>query len=364
MKRRAVSIITAGLITSVILTGCGGSASSSDEGFMPNAKSSAPVAMAESAAIEDAYTDDVYEYSDYETEEASTAGGSSSGTVTDAELQSETGRKLIKTVNMTAETREFDALVANVTERIESLGGYAQSVDISGNSYDTYSERNAFIVARIPEAKLDHFVKSIEDQSNITSKSESAEDVTLEYTDVEAHKNSLKIEQTRLNELLEKADDLESIIALEQRLAEVRYEIESYESRLRTLDNLVVFSTVNLSVQEVKEYTPEPVEELTLGQRIARGFVDSCETAWETIQDFLVGFVSILPMLLVLLLILFVIFLIIFGIVKAIIAMVKKSARKRAERKANEPPVAVALPNPPEHVNVKIEEDEKKEEDH
>ena len=355
MKKRHVSIIALGMITSVILAGCG-SSSASDESFMPNAKSAAPVAMAESADYEEAYTDDVYEYSDYAAEEASTAAGSSAGTVTDAELQSETGRKLIKTVNLSCETREFDTLIANVTERIESLGGYAQSVDISGNSYDTYSERNAFIVARIPEAKLDHFVKGIEDQSNITSKNESADDVTLEYTDVEAHKNSLKIEQQRLNELLEKADNLESIIALEQRLAEVRYEIESYESRLRTLDNLVVYSTVNLSVQEVKEYTPEPVEELTLGQRIARGFVDSCETAWETIQDFLVGFVSILPMLLVLLLILFVIFLIVFGIVKAIIAIVKSSARKRAERKAKEPPVAVALPNPPEHVNVVIED--------
>ena len=103
-------------------------------------------------------------------------------------------------------------------------------------------------------------------------------------------------------------------------------------------------------IQEVKEYSPEPVEELTFGQRIARGFLDSCADAWEAIQDFIVGFVSILPMLLVILLILAIIFFIVFGIVKAIIAIVKKSSQKRAVKKPKQTarPVAQVVQNKPE----------------
>ena len=353
MKKKALSILLASVLVSAFLAGCGSSSASS------NKSADTSVAMAEEPAYDYAYdmdaeeayeaTDDVYEYSK---STGSAAGSNSEGeAVSDSEIQSNSNRKLIKTVNMTAETREFDELIANVTERIVSLGGYAESTDIQGNSYNSTSERRAFIVARIPASKLDFFVKGIEDESNITSKNESAEDVTLQYADVEAHKDSLKIEQERLNELLEKADTLENIIELENRLTEVRYEIESYESRLRTMNNLVVYATVNLTVQEVKEYTPEPVEEQTFGQRIAEGFLDSCENAWELIQDFIVGFVSILPTLIVLLIILAIIFFIIFGIVKAIIAVTKKSAgkkaRKRADMQAKAAPTAKALPNPP-----------------
>ena len=349
MKKRTGAIAITAVIISIILAGCGSGSSSSDSGSY-NSKE----AIAEAAAAEPEYSDDLYDY-DYaaETEEAydNSAGGSSTAAgggeaVSDSEIMANSNRKLIKTVNMSAETREFDKFVANITDKINTLGGYAQSTDISGNSYDSYSERSAYIVARIPTNKLDFFVSEVAEHSNITSKNESAEDVTLQYADTEAHRDSLKIEQERLNKLLEEADSLETIIALEQRLTEVRYEIESYESRLRTMNNQIVYSTVNLNVREVKEYTPEPVAEKTFWQRLTEGFLDSCDEAWETIQDFIIGFVSLLPMLLVLLLILSVIFAIIFGIVKLIIKIAKSSGKKKTQKTATAKPVATAVEKP------------------
>ncbi|MCR5300970.1 MAG: DUF4349 domain-containing protein [Lachnospiraceae bacterium] len=346
MKRRSLAVLAGAVMASVLLAGCGGSSSSqADRSYKEVAEDTAAAASEAyydyDGAVEEEYeyaTDDVYGTNSAAEmpEEAKTSG---SEQVSDSELQSSaaSNRKLIKTVNMSAETREFDKLISNITARINELGGYAESMDVNGNSYDTYSTRNAYIVARIPATKLDMFVKDISDASNITSKSESAEDVTLQYADVEAHKESLKIEQKRLNELLEQADTLENIIELENRLTEVRYEIESYESRLRMMNNQVVYATVNLSVQEVKEYTPEPVDEKSFGERLVQEFTESCEDAWEFIQDFIIGFVAFLPTLLVLLIILFIIFIIVFGIVKAIIAVVKASNRKKAVKKAARP---------------------------
>ena len=356
MKKRVLGIIISSLCVAALLAGCGSSSSS--------ASAKADYAAAEEGEYYDydyaepeMATDDVYEYS----RDTNSAG--EADVPTDSQIQSNSNRKLIKTVNMSAETREFDNLIANVMSRIDSLGGYAESTDISGNTYNSKSARSAHIVARIPAEKLDGFVKSIAEESNITNKNESAEDVTLQYADVEAHKDSLKIEQERLNQLLEQADDLETIIALEDRLTQVRYEIESYESRLRTMNNQVVFATVNLSVQEVKEYTPEPIEEKTFGQRLAEEFLDSCEEAWETIQDFVIGFVSMLPMLLVLLIILGVVFLIVFVIIRIIIAIVKSVNKKKAAKgqlPKNKQPVAKAVNTPQAVVNAEAGKDEPK----
>ncbi len=330
MKNRRITLVIAALTVSALLAGCGGS-SSSDSGSY---KAAAAPATEEMASYD--YEDDLYDY-DYAAEESAPAEANSTSATegsapSDSEIMSNSNRKLIKTVNMSAETREFDKFVANITDKINTLGGYAQSMDISGNSYDSHSERNAYIVARIPASKLDFFVTDVAENSNITSKNESAEDVTLQYADVEAHKESLKIEQQRLNELLEQADTLENIIELENRLTEVRYEIESYESRLRTMNNQVVYATVNLNVREVKEYTPEPIEEKTFGQRLSEEFLESCADAWETIQDFIIGFVAFLPTLLVLLIILFVVFIIVFGVVKLIIAIVKKANKNKTPK--------------------------------
>ena len=350
MRRKAITVIILSALVSAVLAGCGASSDSSSKYAMEDRTAGAAPAMEE--AVD--YSDDIYEYEaeDYEEPVEETAGSGEGSAPSDAEIMSNSNRKLIKTVNITAETREFDKLIANVTDRIASLGGYAQSMDVQGSSYDSYNEkRSAFIVARIPANKLDFFVKGIEDESNITSKNESAEDVTLQYADVEAHKESLKIEQARLNELLEQADTLENIIELENRLTEVRYEIESYESRLRTMNNQVEYSTVNLNVYEVIEYTPEPVAEKTFWQRLSEGFLDSCEEAWETIQDFIIGFVSLLPMLLVVVVILAIIFAIVFGIVRAIMAIVKKSGKKKGiPAKKSQVVTATAVPVKPDEV--------------
>lgn len=359
MKKRVALFAAAICISAAVLAGCGGS-SSSGSGSMFKSESASAAAAEEAydydTYAEEAMSDDIYE-SSAGTNSAS-SGSDTSSAPSDSEIQSNSNRKLIKTVNLSAETKEFDKLISKVTERINSLGGYAESMNIQGSSFDSVNERRtAYIVARIPANNLDQFVQSVSEASNITSKNESAEDVTLQYADVEAHKDSLKIEQKRLNELLEQADTLENIIELENRLTEVRYEIESYESRLRMMNNQVQYSTVNLNVSEVKDYTPEPVYEETFGERIRNGFLESCEDAWDTIQDFVVGFVSFLPILVVLVVILGVVFLIVFGIIKLITSIVKKTGKKKATKAAAKPVKAVALPNPPEKAAAKTNDE-------
>ena len=91
--------------------------------------------------------------------------------------------------------------------------------------------------ARIPADRLDRFVETVESAGNVTSKQEQVTDVTLQYSDTESRKKSLEIEQERLWALLEKAESLDAVVALEARLSEIRYELESYTSQLRPYDN-------------------------------------------------------------------------------------------------------------------------------
>ena len=108
----------------------------------------------------------------------------------------------------------------------------------------------------------------------------------------------MEIEQERLWELLEQADSMDAVVALEARLSEVRYELESMTSKLRLYDNQVAYSTVDILIWEVGEYTPR--DEETVGERIQKGFSDSLEALAEGAEDLVVWIASSSPILLVL----------------------------------------------------------------
>ena len=151
---------------------------------------------------------------------------------------------------------------------------------------------------RIPADQLDAFLSEVSTQGNITYKNENVQDVTLQYTDITSRKKTLQVEQDRLWALLEKADSVDAVIALESRLSEVRYQLESLESQLRTLDNQVVYSTVYLSIQEVQVLTATDPD--TIPVRIQKGFAHSLNQLQTASVDLLVWFVSNLPILIVL----------------------------------------------------------------
>ena len=95
--------------------------------------------------------------------------------------------------------------------------------------------------------------------------------------------------------LLEKAVNLDSIIMLQDRLSDVRYELENYKAQLRTYDDRISYSTVTISVSEVTKVS-EPVPE-TVGERIASGWKNTMEDIAKGAQDALVWFVINLPYL-------------------------------------------------------------------
>ena len=225
------------------------------------------------------------------------------------ENTSASGRKLIRTVNLSMETLEFEGFISALQKAVAEAGGYIESSDISGNSYNYSRSRYASFTCRVPSAKLDGFLNAIGGIGNITSSNENQVDVTLSYVDTEARISSLQTEYDRLLELLAQAESVDSLISLEARLSDVRYQLESYKSQLRTYDNLVDYSTVSISVSEVLRVTSP--EEKSAWSRIQTGFSDSLYSVGVGAVDFFVWFVANIPYFVVIAVIVLIIVLII-----------------------------------------------------
>ena len=301
-NRKALAIVLTVLLLAGILTGCSAKASN------------------DRAPMEDYYFNS----------ESAAGAFDGAGEKVEADMSSSSGaaladRKLIKTVELTAETEDLDALLTAITGRVSELGGYIENQRVyNGSAYASYRSRSASLTIRIPADRLDGFVDHVAENTNIVSRYAYIDDVTLTYVATESRVKALQAEESRLLELMDKAENLTDLLQVEARLTDVRYELESVTNQMNVLKNQVSYGTIHLNVDEVVEYTP--VAEETFWQRISGGFVDSLEEIGDGIVEVTVFVLANLP------------YFVLIGIgVVVIIVLAMLSVRKKKAKKNENP---------------------------
>ena len=280
MKKLTALLLSLLLVLS--LAACGASS---------KATQAAPAMKADYAVVEEAAI---------EAPAAMATGGSNSlrGTAESGSTALPENRKWVITVNMDAETEDLDGLLAGLDAEIAALAGYVEDQEIyNGSSYASRRHRNASLTIRIPADRVEEFTAAVSGIANVVNTNVSRDDITLQYVDTESRVTALKTEEARLLELLAQAETMSDLLEIEARLSDVRYELESYSSRLRVYDNQVDYATIYLYISEVQEYTP--VAEKTVWERIRDGFKSSIEGVSEGFVDFFVWVIANSPYLVV-----------------------------------------------------------------
>ena len=207
-------------------------------------------------------------------------------------------RKWIITIDMSVETEDLDAMLEELDAHILELQGYVEGQNVhNGSAYSTRRYRSASLTIRIPAETVDQFTQEVEGICNVVSSNKNLEDITLTYVSTESRMKALQTEEARLLELMEQAETMADLLEIEARLTDVRYELESVTSRLRTYDNQVNYATIYLYIDEVQEYTP--VAERTVWQRISEDFVSNLKSLGDDIVDVFVWVLVSSPYLVV-----------------------------------------------------------------
>lgn len=300
---KALALLAAAALLAALLAACGGGASS-------NTAAAGDTYWGHDAAEPAAAPEMVGGWS----EDYSMEGGS-------AELLADPSRKIIYNAHLRLESTEYDTARAELLSAAAAAGGYVESSSQYGNAED--GNRWIDLTLRIPSKNYNSFLEAAENAASLLNKDESTQDITSQYVDVEARLSSLKNQEQRLQELAAQAESLEDLLAIEARLSDVQYQIESYTAQQRLFDNQVDYSTVTVELNEVRVYTPV---KRGFGSRIANAFQSSWRDFGENLQDFAVGFVYALPSLLVLAL-----------LAVAAFVIIRRVSKKAAERRASRP---------------------------
>lgn len=262
-QMRSILSVLIALMLSVSLTACGASKSQSNASYdRYSSVMTEEIAYDEEAPMEAANPK----------KNVADAGSALNNSIAQTVMPDNLNLKLIWRANISMETLEFDQSIQGITNLVNELGGFVESSSNSGGSdaQGNYINKYAYFTIRIPSDKLNGFIGSLNDCGTVTSQRLSSENISLQYADTEARKAALQTEYDRLLELMAQAENVDAVIAVEARLSEVRLQLDSLSSELRTYDNLVDYSTIYLDVQEVRKISG--TNAVTIPERIKNGF--------------------------------------------------------------------------------------------
>ena len=242
------------LFLGICLVGCGGKSASNSYYEKPAAVEDASYAAETSYASGAAAYDNNYQYTDEAKEEEST----------DPSSPVITTEKLVYTGNLTIETLDYTETLKTIRARIQELKGIIEY------EYETNNDRSWYrpdygkgtsymeMTVRIPTNSFQDFMNNMEGSGKVTNRSTNVENISRQYADNEAVITALRKQEERLLEMMDKAETIEDMIAIEARLTDVQTELNRKLSYKSSMDTDVEYSTVHLYINEVAEYTPDP----------------------------------------------------------------------------------------------------------
>lgn len=177
------------------------------------------------------------------------------------------------------DTNSVEESVSIIEKQIDKYKGYIENMEMHcSDEKDEEGKKKekseAAIYIRIPTENLYDFIKSLDNgkiiNGTIVERQKESKEVTTDYISTITHIETLKLKRERLMTLLEKANDLDTILKLEDRISDVEYDITFYEDKKNTFENLVEYTQVRIDIEdniiEEKEIPeepeePEPIEE-------------------------------------------------------------------------------------------------------
>lgn len=207
--------------------------------------------------------------------------------------QTPSKKKLIKTGNLTIESKHIEKSKSRLDLALKSLDGYYDNEQFSKSDYEfRYS-----LTVRVPAKNFDRALGVIHGgDDEIISKNIKTDDVSGEYMDLETRLKSKRAYLARYEAFLTKAKNMDELLQIQEKIRELIEEIESQEGRLKFLDDQVGYSTLDIELYKTISHPDNSPEEPGFWEKAK----NSLASGWTGIVVLFLGLLSIWPLLLVL----------------------------------------------------------------
>lgn len=177
----------------------------------------------------------------------------------------EADQKIIKTADLSIGVDGVAAKTTEIAMLATGRGGFVQSSTIVE---DEAGYKTGYITVRVPTDTFEDAIQAIKDLAvRVNRESINGQDVTEQYTDLEARLRAAKAEEEQYLTILDKAETVQDILSVQSYLQNVRYEIESLQGQIDSLGNQTDYSTISVTLEE-EVRVQVPTEKFDLGRDV------------------------------------------------------------------------------------------------
>jgi len=163
--------------------------------------------------------------------------------------QADIDRKIVKTGYLTLEVNDITKAMSEVASVAKELDGYVVSSNKQGDKDITYGR----ISIRVPSERFDEAFDRLRKLAvKVPNESTESQDITEEYTDLQAQLRNLEATEAQYLELLKKAETVEDTLKVYQQLSSVRSEIERIKGRIQYLERTSDMALIEVNLQKTQ----------------------------------------------------------------------------------------------------------------
>jgi hypothetical protein len=212
------------------------------------------------------------------------------------------GPMIIRTAQLALITKDFDNARSAIEALLKRHHGYVGDLKVGGS---TGSGRTLTATLRVPADQLDASLAEMKTLGRVESESQSGEDVTSQFVDLQARLANSRNTEQRLKDLLrQRTGELSDVLEVEQEVARVRGEIEQMEAERKNMSNRVSFATLNATITEDYKAQLQVVPPST-STRLSNAAVEGYKSMVEGVMSLALFFLENGPTLLLWIAILF-----------------------------------------------------------
>jgi hypothetical protein len=171
-------------------------------------------------------------------------------------------RMIVYTVQLNVEVQDTEKAANDISAIVSQFKGYIAATNMTRTPK---GQMTGTITLRVPAESLDATQKAIEGVGlKVLSRNRNSNDVTDQYTDLNARLTNLQATEDELRKLLdtvrERTGKAEDILAVYNRLTEIRGQIEQIKGQMNVLSKTSSFATLTVSLtphEEVQVIEPE-----------------------------------------------------------------------------------------------------------
>jgi len=155
---------------------------------------------------------------------------------------------IVRTAQLTVTAANLDGARSEMDKILNQFGGHLAELTVNSAPG---AARNLTASLRIPSSQLDAALAALRKLGHVDSETQSGEEVTQRYVDIDARLNNSRRTEERLQAILKtQTGKLSDVLAVEEQLDKVRGEIERTEAEQKQLNNQIALATVGLTVNE------------------------------------------------------------------------------------------------------------------